>query len=261
MRKSGVKIRPFVILFCCLFVAGWAISTPIQSQFTKLPFLFAVAGIPVTLVCIWRPLRWPLAILTLLLVSPFLYPGHPVNSAELRRTYTASLRSYLGVPYVWGGETGRGVDCSGLLRRAWQKALWREGLRTRNSALWREAAFVWWNDCSAREMGLGYRGHMQDVGEVRSINALSAGSLEPGDLAVTAGGAHVLAYLGNDVWIQADPNLVNGGDKVILTSRPSQNGWFHLKAQLRRWSLLEQPMATTTSAPRRTTARIDRAAG
>ena len=37
-------------------------------------------------------------------------------------TAIATAQSYLGVPYVWGGESYGGVDCSGLTMLAWGSA-------------------------------------------------------------------------------------------------------------------------------------------
>lgn len=41
-----------------------------------------------------------------------------VEAAEGVEAMLAKARSYLGAPYVWGGTTDAGIDCSGLVFRA-----------------------------------------------------------------------------------------------------------------------------------------------
>ncbi|MFN2599036.1 MAG: NlpC/P60 family protein, partial [Pyrinomonadaceae bacterium] len=50
----------------------------------------------------------------------------------MRRAYIASLESYEGTRYVWGGENSRGIDCSGLVRRGLINADFHEGVVTAN---------------------------------------------------------------------------------------------------------------------------------
>jgi hypothetical protein len=57
----------------------------------------------------------------------------------------------------------------------------------------------------------------------------------PGDMAVTKGGIHVMAYLGNNQWIGADP----GAMKVTVFTTPNPtSGWFSCPMNIVRWSML-----------------------
>lgn len=184
-----------------------------------------------------------------ILVGILLAPGRPVDSEQLRSTYIESLASLEGTYYVWGGETRLGIDCSGLVRGAFIDANLRVGVRTANPALLRTAANMWWHDCSAKALGENYRGWTRTLAETKTLNDADYVQLLPGDIAVTAGGSHILAYLGNRIWIQADPLPMH----VVKTTIPSKEGWFVQKAQLLRWTELDTPASVQTASVRRRT--------
>lgn len=56
----------------------------------------------------------------------------------------------------------------------------------------------------------------------------------PGDMAVTSSGVHVLAYLGERTWIEADPNELQG-NRVIRVKTPTRNAWFNMPVHIMRW--------------------------
>ena len=59
--------------------------------------------------------------------------------------------------------------------------------------------------------------------------------LLPGDLAVTRGGAHVMAYLGDHLWIEADPVV---GRVITVTAPSHDNPWFYADMRIMRWRSL-----------------------
>jgi hypothetical protein len=180
---------------------------------------------------------------------PFLFlslPGKTPNAERLRDLYVDSLRHYEGSPYVWGGENRLGIDCSGLVRKGLIDAHVRLGLATFNPQPIRTAFTLWWHDCSARALGDGYRDLTRPLFDSASINAVGNSLIAPGDIAVTTGGAHVLAYLGDRTWIEADPHPM----KVITVTTPSRNPWFNMPVHVLRWSALtESPDRTTGGQP------------
>lgn len=100
----------------------------------------------------------------------------PKDDGELRENLAETARNYLGVPYLWGGTTERGFDCSGLTMAVYRL----NGMRLPRSS-----------------------GDQYEAGE-----SVSPKNLRRGDLVffATAGGrriSHVGLYLGGGAFIHA----------------------------------------------------------
>lgn len=52
----------------------------------------------------------------------FAMPDLPAFS-EIQKKLSEQIKSYLGVPYSWGGTTARGMDCSGFVSTVYKNAL------------------------------------------------------------------------------------------------------------------------------------------
>lgn len=207
--------------------------------------LFLVLSIPFlflgTSIFIWekKKLRYlPFALLPLL-TALFFLPGKSIKKEQLQENYLDNLKSYTHTRYVWGGENFLGIDCSGLVRKALIQATLKQGIQELNSTLLRSSIEMWWYDCSARSLRDEYREMTKRVFAAKNINSIISFQLKPGDLAVTSSGQHVLAYLGNQEWIEADPDL--DIRKVITVRAPSaDNPWLKRPVYILRWRLLKE---------------------
>jgi hypothetical protein len=211
---------------------------PIRSGMIRL--LIAVsAGVFLVGLSMWvRNLRVRYGFLGILLLAGLaiaFLPAKSVDQARLRVHYVDALRRYEGDRYVWGGENGRGVDCSGIVRAAWIDSQWRLGIKTGNPQLIREAVSAWWSDASAKELSLGFGGRTRELHTAKSIRAHGDEKLSPGDFAIVAHGVHALAYLGDHAWIEADPGI----GKVIVIPTNDKNAWLDSPAVFIRWRALE----------------------
>ncbi|MEA3209623.1 MAG: hypothetical protein QOE70_2680 [Chthoniobacter sp.] len=213
---------------------------PVSYRITRLAGLALAFGVWFGFIAlVWRQrvLRFALVGVTLLVAGFLVLPARGRPPAEvLRGDYLAGLQRYEGVTYYWGGETGRGIDCSGLIRRGLIDALFCRGLRTAEAGLVRRAISLWWDDCSASALGDGHRGLTARVLETPSVNALDHSRIVPGDLAVTTSGIHIMAYLGDNRWIEADPGV---GRVITVTAPSADNPWFEGPMHIVRWSILQ----------------------
>jgi hypothetical protein len=80
----------------------------------------------------------------------------PLDSTE--RDFVAVAERFLGVPYLWGGKTSLGIDCSGLVQNAlaacgigcprdsdMQERALGVALSTEDPAGWRRGDLIFWN--------------------------------------------------------------------------------------------------------------------
>ncbi|MFL6229649.1 MAG: NlpC/P60 family protein [Pyrinomonadaceae bacterium] len=182
-----------------------------------------------------RVVRLALVLVTACVLVFFTLPGSAGDEILLRRAYVSSLSKYEGARYVWGGEGRLGIDCSGLVRRGLVDADFRQGLVTMNPRLLRESASLWWHDASAKSLLAGYSHRTEEILAAPSISEIDHARLLPGDVAVTADGLHTLAYLGDETWIEADPNPM----RVIKVRADAHNSWLKVPVRIMRWQQFE----------------------
>jgi hypothetical protein len=228
--------------------SSWILLWPIAIVLFLYPInnLLTRSGLVVALLGLWagllyfgwhkKGLRITLFSINLLLIGFLICPGRNYNQDKLRQNYITALRSYEGTRYVWGGENKLGIDCSGLVRAGLIKASFQQGVLTANPSLVRYSLSLWWHDSTAQALGEEYRNQTKHVLNATTINSLDPNEAIPGDIAVTASGVHVLAYLGNEEWIEADPSV----SKVVIVKVPAiKNPWFQEPVHIMRWTILE----------------------
>ena len=205
-------MRSRLILFLSsATLLGVLILVPYRNSAVRLGLLglWGLTGL-FLLVLVWRQKLWRIvALLVMVLFAVFLLlPAKATDIEPLRQRFVGQLKSYDGVWYVYGGENHRGIDCSGLVRAAMFRSLVDESISSANPSLLRAALNLWWRDTNAIQLGKGANGLTSAKGDGAPIPMRAAQNLRPGDLAVTTSGSHVLAYLGDNRWIEADPDIM-----------------------------------------------------
>jgi hypothetical protein len=246
MKTNRVRANPWFAggaallsgISSTVIITVWLV--PVSSGILRLAWLAALAGFVFGLTgLLWkRPaLRLIPGSLALLACLPMVIPGRPLDQVSLRADYCRRLKALEESPYHWGGESARGIDCSGLPRMALRQAMLHEGISTLNGQGVRAFLENWWFDASAKALGQGYRQYTVPLPNRGTVRAIDTTGMLPGDLAVTRDGVHVMVYLGDDQWIQADP----GAGKVILENgRTSSIRWFDAPVFTCRWRVLSE---------------------
>ncbi len=179
--------------------------------------------------------RTPWILITAVGTLAILGPGRTPDPVVLRTYYVQDMQQYTGSRYIWGGESPRGIDCSGLIRVGMIDSDFKLGISTFNPRLIRAGISLWWHDCSAAALKNQYRNSTIPLFDASNLNALDYSRLLPGDFVVTNTGLHTLAYIGDRSWIEADPNAL----RVITLSAPNKSIWFGVPMTVLRWRQLE----------------------
>jgi hypothetical protein len=225
---------PSVIAACVgVMVIVWLI--PVSSGLLRLAWLGTWAGLVGGLTgWFWRsPVLRAVPIAMACVASlPFVFPARPLDREALGKGYLRRLTALEGTPYFWGGEMAHGIDCSGLPRKALRDSLLHQGITSFNGSGTRGFFRHWWFDASAKALGMGYRGYTVPLPNTGTIRTLDTTGMQPGDLAITRDGRHVMVFLGVEQWIQADPAA---GKVIIENGRTSPNHWFNAPVTTHRW--------------------------
>ena len=167
-------------------------------------------------------------VLTVLLISSPLWLFKTSSKDAFKQIYLKNLKSFEGVSYFWGGENFIGIDCSGLPRKSLINSYFYTGQM-------KNAFITWWYDSSARALSENYRDYTVNICSYSSLRVVDYSLIQPGDLAITADGVHVIVYLGDEKWIQADPSQ---GKVVIENPQTTKSSWFDIKVNMVRWKKL-----------------------
>lgn len=232
-----LRVLVWLLVICAVCYLLSATYNPVRLLYVlTIGYALVVLGFHLARSRRWR---WPALAMLLVLAGWAIFAGRPYDKHRLRVAYVHRLRAFSGTRYIWGGETHIGIDCSGLARVALWEAMIAEGLRTGNPRLLGVECWSFWgHDMAARHMRDGRYGYTRVIDEAEALAEYDYNTqLQPGDLAATQDGSHVLIYLGDRQWIEANPD-----DGRVVSHRAfpeSTRSYFNVPVTLLRWRMLE----------------------
>lgn len=149
------------------------------------------------------------------LLSPIRTDAGTLNAAMVKE-----LGHFVNTPYVWGGESVDGIDCSGLPRAARRRAALSLALGNADPGLLRLAFSSWLFDRSALAMLDGNGTEILARGS--TIASLAPAARQPGTLIATADGTHMMVMGDDRHVVEADPAL---GRVVVLDIEDRTSPW------------------------------------
>lgn len=120
------------------------------------------------------------------------------NPAKSGDAFVTNASQYIGTPYVWGGASPKGFDCSGLV----EYVLAGMGIRAPRTS---EAQYAWTKRVGANDLQAGDLVFLNFPGEV-----------SPG---------HVMIYAGGNQVIQAARPGTNVEEDTFNPKKPGSNEW------------------------------------
>ncbi len=238
--RWALNIFIMLLLLCPVMSTLGAVTGSVRLIYPAAIFwgIYTVALFLLRLIAARPVWRYLVIAVLLALICWAAFAGRPYDTVGLRAMYRSRLISFSGTLYVWGGESHLGIDCSGLARTALIEAMVFEGFRTGNPRLLGPQLWdFWWHDMSAKAMGAETFGYTREVCRLPKLAGAKITQLKVGDLAITESGVHVLIYLGENRWIEANPEdmRVVANEATVTSIRT----YFNQTFKIMRWKWLE----------------------
>jgi len=218
-----MRLRIGVVLVVVgLLVAGLMLNVIVPTNLIRLLVLVGggLVAVGAGMMVQRRPgQRFAVAVVAVAGVAVLLSPIR-TNADTLDAAMVKELGDFVNTPYVWGGESVDGIDCSGLPRAARRRAALSLALRNADPGLLRVAASSWLFDRSAAAMLDGNGTTLLARGS--NIAALPPAARQPGTLIATADGTHMMVMGDDRHVVEADPAM---GRVVVLDIEDRASPW------------------------------------